>query len=382
MVLSCRTSFPPPPAGSDRRGEPTHGYRQEIRTPGSGDLLVWVNPPAQSAPAGEAAQIERKACEARPVTPERCCGALSEVRSEREAEDRKPGLKTVPRNPQEGNMLDTPAMAMRIAATPVWLLWRGYLLLWWAFDDSPERAAARLSAKTTAAADVAPSAFVEGGEPGQGTSFEFVDSRKGSKRPLPPPMPRPDGLLKGAFAGSMVLCGLSSLAAAGLAAVDAMGPTRAGALWLWCCSIVLVGSVLGVRRIARKRWEKPKGPIARAKDATVHVAKAARDVAVDRAMAAIHFVRGEKNAVNNPPVAGSKHGPAAAAPNAGPNAAPSPAPDRIGARLARGVAAAAQKTSTRLVPAVARGARGVLDPLRDRASLGLAWAARKVAKHS
>lgn len=278
-------------------------------------------------------------------------------------------------------MLDTPAMALRIAATPVWILWRGYLLLWWAFDDSPERAAARLSAKTTAAADVAPPAFVEGGDSGQATAFEFVDSRKRQQQPLPPPMPRPDGLLKGAFAGSMVLCGLSSLAAAGLAAGDAMSLTRAGALWLWCCSIVLVGSVLGVRRIARKRWEKPKGPIARAKDATVHAAKAARDAAVDRAMAAIHFVRGEKHAVHHTPVEESNHGPAAA-PNAGPNAAPNPAQERMAARVARGVAAAAQKTSTRLVPAVARGARGVLDPLRDRAAVGLAWASRKVAKHS
>ncbi|MBY0111987.1 MAG: hypothetical protein K2Y21_04135 [Phycisphaerales bacterium] len=280
-------------------------------------------------------------------------------------------------------MLDTPAMALRIAASPVWLLWRGYLLLWWAFDDSPERAAARLSAKTTAAADVSPPAFVEGGDSGQASAFEFVDSRKPKKQPLPPPMPRPDGLLKGAFAGSMILCGTSSLAAAGLAAGDALSPARAGALWLWFCSIVLVGSVLGVRRIARKRWEKPKGPIARAKDATVHAAKAARDVALDRAMAAIHFVRGEKQnnaggAAADPNVARHPE----AEPKSPPINAQAPAPQRVAAKVARSVAAAARQTSTRLVPAVARGARGVLDPLRDRASVGLSWASRKLAKSS
>ncbi|HEX8878250.1 MAG TPA: hypothetical protein VF777_16005 [Phycisphaerales bacterium] len=284
-------------------------------------------------------------------------------------------------------MLDTPAMAMRIAATPVWILWRGYLLLWWAFDDSPERAAARLSAKTTAAADVAPPAFVEGGESGQATAFELVDSRKKNKQPLPPPMPRPDGLLKGAFAGSMVLCGAGSVLTAGLAAGDALSPARAAALWLWFCSIVLVGSVLGVRRVARKRWEKPKGPIARAKDATVHAAKAARDVAMDRAMAAIHFVRGEKPMPQAGVDARGKNDPGPNTPHApeAPNAAASPharAAEGISARVAQRVAAAAHQTSTRLVPAVARGARGVLDPLRDRASVGLAWASRKVAKNS
>lgn len=287
-------------------------------------------------------------------------------------------------------MLDTPAMAMRIAATPIWILWRGYLLLWWAFDDSPERAAARLSAKTTAAADVAPPAFVEGGESGQATAFEFVDSKKRNKQPLPPAMPRPDGLLKGAFAGSMVLCGVGSVLTAGLAAGDALSPARAAALWLWFCSVVLVGSVLGVRRVARKRWEKPKGPIARAKDATVHAAKAARDAAVDRAMAAIHFVRGEKPTPQPTPHAGvdatrkNDHGPNTPHADGAPNAAASPharSAEGLSARVARGVAAAAHQTSTRLVPAVARGARGVLDPLRDRASVGLAWASRKVAKN-
>lgn len=292
-------------------------------------------------------------------------------------------------------MLDAPAMALRIAASPVWLLWRGYLFLWWAFDDSPERAAARLSAKTTAAADVPPPRFVEGGDSGQASAFEWTDSRP-AKRPLPPPMPRPDGLLKGAFAGSMILCGLSSLAAAGLAAGDAISPARAGALWLWFSAAVVLSSVLGVRRVARKRWEKPRGPIGRAKDATVHAAKAAKDAAVDRAMAAIHFIRGERPDVapepRSDPRPERRHGPGYV-PGLGPVHGPGPADEpgssppahpsavrRAAGFAARGVGRASHQISTRLVPAVARGARGVLDPLRDRASFGLAWAARKIAK--
>jgi hypothetical protein len=278
-------------------------------------------------------------------------------------------------------MLDAPAMALRIAASPVWLLWRGYLMLWWAFDDSPERAAARLSAKTTAAADVAPPKFVEGGDSGQASAFEWTDSRP-PKRPLPPPMPRPEALLKGAFAGSMVLCGMSSVIAAALAAGDAISPARAGALWLWFSAIVVIGSVLGVRRIARKRWEKPKGPIGRAKDATVHAAKVAKDAAVDRAIAAIHFIRGEKspgrNLQNSPPAEAS-----ATESQAVRDTSPKGqvgAVRRAAGVAARGVGHASHQISTRLVPAVARGARGVLDPLRDRAAVGLAWASRKIAK--
>jgi hypothetical protein len=278
-------------------------------------------------------------------------------------------------------MLDAPAMALRIAASPVWLLWRGYLMLWWAFDDSPERAAARLSAKTTAAADVAPPKFVEGGDSGQASAFEWTDSRP-PKRPLPPPMPRPEALLKGAFAGSMILCGMTSMIAAGLAAGDAISPARAGALWLWFSAVVVLGSVLGVRRIARKRWEKPKGPIARAKDATVHAARAARDAAADRAMAAIHFMRGEKHngARVQIPTPVEAHQPES---RAVPPAAPTEhagAVRRAAGVAARGVGRASHEISTRLVPAVARGARGVLDPLRDRAAGGLAWASRKIAK--
>lgn len=272
-------------------------------------------------------------------------------------------------------------MALRIAASPIWLLWRGYLLLWWAFDDSSERAAARLSAKTTAAADVIPPRFVEGGDSGQGSAFEWTDSRA-PKAPLPPPMPRPEGLLKGAFAGSMVLCGVSSVMLSALAAGDALAPGRAAALWLWFSAVVILASVLGVRRVARKRWEKPKGPVARARDATMHAAKAAKDAAFDRAIAAFHFIRGEKSDVRSDASPAPHAADVAPAGDASATEAVvrAEAVKRAAGFAARRLGHASHQISTRLVPAVARGARGVLDPLRDRAAGGLAWASRKIAK--
>lgn len=262
--------------------------------------------------------------------------------------------------PNETGMPDALSMALRVATTPVWVLWRGYLLLWWAFDDSAQRAGAKLSAKTTSAVDVPPPKFVEGGDSGQGSSFEVVDSRP-AKQPLPPPMPVPYGLLKGGFAGSLALCAFFSLFTGGMAASAAMSAPRASALWIWGCTVILCSSVLMVRRIARKRWERPKGAAARMRDACVGAAK------------------GACASVRNTFVSiGKKQ-------RATPTPTPTPTPARaVAAESPREPnsdspygAAAFSRAVKGLVPAVARGARGVLHPLRDRASKGFAWAAEK-----
>ncbi|MFO0859155.1 MAG: hypothetical protein U0570_01270 [Phycisphaerales bacterium] len=249
-------------------------------------------------------------------------------------------------------MPDALSMSLRVATSPIWVLWRSYLMLWWAFDDSSERAASRLSAKTTAAADVPPPRFVEGGDSGQASSFELTDSRP-PRKTLPPPMPVPTGLLRGGFAGSMVLCSFFAMFTGGLAASGAMSGMRATALWAWGCSIIVCSSVLLVRRVARKRWERPKGPVARMKDACVGAAKGAC-ASVRERVASIGSL-------------GKKDIPQASVEQPAVQAKPESA-----------YGAAAFRSAVKgLVPAVARGARGVLHPLRDRASKGFAWAAEK-----
>lgn len=272
-------------------------------------------------------------------------------------------------------MPDAISMALRVATTPVWVLWRGYMLLWWAFDDSSERAATRLSAKTTSAVDFAPPKFVEGGDSGQGRSFEVVDSGP-PKHELPPPMPVPVGLLRGGFAGSLVLCTMFSVLTGGLAASAAMSAPRASALWLWGCSIILCSSVLIVRRVARRRWERPKGAVARARDACVNAAKGAcagvkQKFAFLGRKAAATVSRSKPDATSD----AARVAQHVANPNPTPGVQP-PKAESVVESNPYG-AAAFRSAVKSLVPAVARGARGVLHPLRDRASKGFAWAADK-----
>jgi hypothetical protein len=260
-------------------------------------------------------------------------------------------------------MPDAISMSLRVATSPIWLLWRGYLLLWWAFDDSSERAASKLSAKTTAAADIPPPRFVDGEDSADAATPANAKAAKASKKtgmPPPPPMPVPTGMLKGGFIGSMVLSSLFAMITGGLAASDAISGPRATLLWAWGCTVVLCTSVLLVRSVARKRWERPKGPVGRMKDACVGAAKGACNSVKARMAsvgAGVGGAFGKKREEPKPVEV-----PVAEAPVT---------PENIYG------AAAFRSAVKSLVPAVARGARGVLDPLRDRASKGFSWAAEK-----
>lgn len=254
-------------------------------------------------------------------------------------------------------MPDAISMSLRVASSPIWLLWRGYLLLWWAFDDSSERAASRLSAKTTAAADIPPPRFVDGEDSGEIGNVKPAKAAKKTGVPLPPPMPVPTGMLKGGFIGSMALCSFFAMITGGLAASEAMSGPRATLFWAWGCTVVLCSSVLLVRSVARKRWERPKGPVGRMKDACVGMAKGACETMRAR-VASIGSFGGSL---------GKKDIPQAPVEQPAAQATPENAYG----------AAAFRSAVKNLVPAVARGARGVLHPLRDRASKGFAWAADK-----
>lgn len=251
-------------------------------------------------------------------------------------------------------MPDALSMVLRVATSPIWLLWRGYLMLWWAFDDSSERAAARLSAKTTSAADIPPPKFVDGEDSGE---MKVAKAAKKTAAPLPPPMPVPSAMLKGAFIGTLGLCSFLAILTGGLAASDALSGPRATMLWAWGCAVAACSSVLLVRSVARKRWERPKGPVGRMKDACVGMAKGAC-ASVRERVASIGSFGGSFGKKDTP------HAPVEQPPlQATPESAYG--------------AAAFRSAVKNLVPAVARGARGVLHPLRDRASKGFAWAAEK-----
>ena len=231
-------------------------------------------------------------------------------------------------------------MAMRVLGAPFWLLWRGYLMLWWAFDDSAERSERRLATQTTAAFDPGAIGMVTQAPSAQQKAFEIGDS--GWNAPTLS-MPRPDGLLRGGFAGAMAASGLLGLMSVLLTASDAIGPGRALVLWFWLSGAVALASVLAVRRVARRRFERPRGPIGRMRDAC---AGGFHRLRRDAGRLGARVSEGVRQAWSR--------GRAVQAAEA--------------SQVSQTTASDAQQASIpRMVPAIARGARGVLDPLLGRA---------------
>lgn len=115
---------------------------------------------------------------------------------------------------------------------PVRLLWRVYMGLWWAFDDSPRSRTQKAAAAEAAA--------------GQDAAFEIVDS---SPRPRPAPM----GLLRAGFAASATIAVLSGVGLSMLSAGRAIDPATAALGWAWATALTMVVSVWMVRRKAARQ---------------------------------------------------------------------------------------------------------------------------------
>lgn len=151
-------------------------------------------------------------------------------------------------------MLDVIKLMTKVVFAPVWLAWKGYLSLWWAFEGM----------------GMAPTPVVTRREPERGSSFEVTDSR-----PKPPALPAPLGLLKGGFIGTLLFSGFFALVSVALSG-QPMWQDRAFALWGCLTGFTAVGSIFAVRRVAfaraqRKTWQQ------RVRDAAKQGAKRAAD---------------------------------------------------------------------------------------------------------
>lgn len=131
-------------------------------------------------------------------------------------------------------MLATLAVLWRVVVSPIWALWRGYLALWWAFDDA---SILGLRAKPTPAPTPVPG-------PADQPAPAAVSAQRPAEKPL--------RLLKTGFALSLV----SSLALAWLAGVSAhqswMSEPNAWMFWAWGSIGSAVTSILAVRQAHRK----------------------------------------------------------------------------------------------------------------------------------
>lgn len=152
------------------------------------------------------------------------------------------------------------SVVWRILFAPIWVAWRGYRVLWWAFDDSDTRRAG-------ASASLAPRhAPPPPGDPKQ--AFDLVDS-------TPVPLPLPLGPLRGGFAATLLASTCFALLARALVAAGQLSPTMSWTGWAWATLVAAVGSLFFVRHVAREHAKRrPLGRVAQAKATIAGVGRA------------------------------------------------------------------------------------------------------------
>ncbi len=141
----------------------------------------------------------------------------------------------------------------RISIFPLWGLWKGYLGLWWAFDDATLLGLGRQrELKTSAVPPVDKPAD-------QARSFEFVDTSERTARPK--------WLLLSGFVSSLLISGGLGLGAMALRAAGHVSPERGAVLWGVGTMLGAVGTILAVRHTHRQRiLQKRASPVQAAKE--------------------------------------------------------------------------------------------------------------------
>jgi hypothetical protein len=129
-------------------------------------------------------------------------------------------------------MLQVLTLMSKIVFAPVWLLWKGYNVLWWAFEGFGRREQPADSVST----------------PERGAAFEITDSR-----PAEIVLTPPTGLLKGGFIGTMLLSAGAGVASGALASSQTLSSTHAWLVWGWATVIASLVSIFAVRKVAMER---------------------------------------------------------------------------------------------------------------------------------
>lgn len=147
-------------------------------------------------------------------------------------------------------MLQVLSIMSKVVFSPVWLLWRGYLLLWWAFGEENPGAASKPKFGAPVGGGRASS-----GDKGaaQDSAFEVVDSRAPA-----PKAERPTGPLMGGFVGSLLAFAVSGVISRAAIYEGGADPRVATLVWLWVTAAASLGSIFIVRRVDRKRRARGK----------------------------------------------------------------------------------------------------------------------------
>lgn len=131
-------------------------------------------------------------------------------------------------------MLQVLSLMSKCLFAPIWLLWKGYGVLWWAFEGTG-RAAQSPGPRT----------------PERGNAFEVTDTRD-SLAHLPPPT----GLLRGGFVGTLFSSGFILIFAQALQEAGVLSADRSWALWGCGTAFAAVGSIFAVRHVALRQAKR------------------------------------------------------------------------------------------------------------------------------
>lgn len=217
-------------------------------------------------------------------------------------------------------MLGALRIGSKVVFAPVWVLWRGYRVLWWAFDDSDQR---RAESAASLAPPGAPPAASSADEPApqtdaprhgveQNAAFEITDS-------TPRPAPEPVGTLRCGFAAALAVSVLAAIDAADRARTDHLSHAGAWALWGWASILAAVVSIIVVRHVAaRQAAHRPRTVLAHArvaalgvKDAAWSAGRSACGAGVRVATGCRACVRGARSLAASRPVDAARRGVAA-----------------------------------------------------------------------
>ena len=175
-------------------------------------------------------------------------------------------------------MLQVLSLMSKIVFAPIWILWKGYNVLWWAFEGFGRR-------------DVP---IEDPSAPERGAAFEITDSRP-AELALTPPI----GLLKGGFAGTLALSAGAGIASGALASSQTLSPTHAWLVWGWASVIASLVSIFAVRKVALERARR-KTMRDRIRAAVNRAGRGAASVAAAGYAAARHAAGVETSAPTTP----------------------------------------------------------------------------------
>lgn len=174
-------------------------------------------------------------------------------------------------------MFQNLSVALKVVSAPVWLAWRAYQGLWWAFDDVPAKPLGRPAG--------APAQPIPGAASAPGASVQVGGASDAKAAPVARPKPIKE--LKFGFASSTLLWFPAAYLAAWMHNMGWVSESGAVFGTLWTMAILWVASLVAVRRHVRNTPVK-RTPLEAARSAF----RAAREAPKAVAAKAAGTVRG------------------------------------------------------------------------------------------